>query len=228
MPHTAAVETEGRPIVTVDVALFTLLPEEGLAIVLGTRDRDPFAGRPALFGGFLRPGSDGSATDAAHRLLAEKAGLADVFVEQLMTFSGPDRDPRGWSVSIAYYALVPFGRLAEAKPGLAVWPVGRMPPLAFDHDRIAAAALARLGGKASYSTLPAFLLPKTFTLPELKAVYEAVLGTALNDSAFRRKVMEMRILEEVPEKRGATAGVRRPAQLWRLAADRLVEFDRTV
>ena len=162
-------EAASRPIVTVDVALLALA-DDGLVVLLHPRERAPFAGRLALVGGYLRPGLDRDATAAAGRILADKAGLTDVFVEQLMTFSGPERDPRGWSVSIAYYALVPADRLAAAGDRLVAVPVGRVPPLPFDHDRILAAALDRLRSKSAYSTLPAFLLPETFTLPELKAL----------------------------------------------------------
>lgn len=76
--------------------------------------------------------------------------------------------------------------------------------------------------------MPAFLLGDQFTLPELKAVYEQAIGTKLNDSAFRRKLMEMQILEEVDAKASATAERKRPAQLYRLARHTLTEFDRTV
>ncbi len=148
-----------------------------------------------------------------------------------MTFSGADRDPRGWSVSIVYYALVPESVLAQAgvSKDLRLVEPGAPPSLPFDHGRIVSAALERLRGKASYSSLPAFLLPEQFTLPELKAAYETVMGTPLNDSAFRRKIGDLGIIEEVPEaKSPATAARRRPAQLYRLKQRALVAFDSTV
>jgi 8-oxo-dGTP diphosphatase len=219
-----------RPIVTVDVVLFTIA-DGALKLALIERGRPPFQGKLALIGGYLHPDADSDASAAAHRILEEKAGLADVFVEQLMTFSGPDRDPRGWSVSIAYYALVPHAVLTAAKASatLMLVPADPLPALPFDHSRIVAAALERLRGKSSYSSLPAFLLPPEFTFPELKAVYETVMGQALNDSAFRRKIGDLGIIEEVPEaKSAATALRKRPAQLYRLKKRALVAFDRTV
>lgn len=219
---------EQRPIVTLDCVLLTLR-DGGLHAILHTRPRPPHDGRLALIGGYLRPEEDASLAAAAARILADKTGLHGLFLEQLMTFGGPDRDPRGWSLSVAYYALVPERALAAAAPGLAVLRVGAVPPLPFDHDAILAAALERLRGKGAWSTLPAFLLPETFTLPALKAVYEAVMGERLNDSAFRRKVSELRIIEEVPDARSpATAERRRPAQLYRLARRALVAFDRMI
>ena len=221
---------QARPIVTVDIALFTVV-SGALKLALMVRKRPPYEGRPALVGGYIHPEQDRDATAAAHRLLEEKAGLAGVFVEQLMTFSGADRDPRGWSVSIVYYALVPETVLARsaALKDLMLVDAARVPALPFDHGRIAAAALERLRGKAAYSSLPAFLLPERFTLPELKAAYETVMGAPLNDSAFRRKIGDLGIIEEVPEaKSPATAARRRPAQLYRLKRRARVAFDSTV
>lgn len=220
--------SDSHPILTVDTALFTLRNGR-LCLAVQSRDHAPFAGAPALIGGYVRPASDADTTASAARILADKAGLENVFLEQLMSFSGPDRDPRGWSVSIAHYALVPDAILAAAHGrvgGVTVLPVDSLPPLAFDHDRIVAAALARLRGKSAWSTLPALLLPELFTLPELKAVYETVMGAPLNDSAFRRKIGELRILEPVEAKTAATAETRRPAQLYRLARRGLTAFDR--
>lgn len=219
-----------RPIVTVDAALFTIV-DGALHLALLDRATEPFRGRLALIGGYIHPEEDMDITEAAHRVIRDKAGLHDVFIEQLASFGGARRDPRGWSVSVAYYALVPIARLASSNGGgaLKLTPVDHLPKLPFDHDAIVAAALARLRNKSSYSSLPTFLLPEAFSFPELKAVYETVMGTALNDSAFRRKIGDMKIIEEVPEARSAaTAQRKRPAQLYRRKGAILIEFDRTI
>jgi 8-oxo-dGTP diphosphatase len=224
------VARESRPIVTVDAALFTIL-DGALHVALLERAAQPFHGRVALIGGYLRTDEDNDLAGAVTRILKDKAGLTDIFVEQLMTFGGPERDPRGWSVSVAYYALVPPQKLCDAHnhARLAFARVDRLPSLPFDHAQIVAAALGRLRNKASYSSLPTFLLPAEFTFPELKAVYEIVMGSPLNDSAFRRKIGDMKVIEEVPEGRSpATAQRKRPAQLYRRTSASLVEFDRTV
>ena len=221
---------QARPILTVDIALFTIV-DWALRLALLKRSHGPFEGRAALIGGYIHPDQDRDATAAAHRILKEKAGLTGVFIEQLMTFSGSGRDPRGWSVSIAYFALVPSERLAgsPAAHGLSLVPVERLPSLPFDHTAILSAALERLRGKSAYSTLPAFLLPELFTFPELKSTYETVMGTPLNDSAFRRKISELGIIEEVADaKSPATALRRRPAQMYRLKQRSLIAFDSTV
>jgi 8-oxo-dGTP diphosphatase len=220
-------QAEIRLIVIVDAALFTVV-DDRLCVALQKREREPFKGVPALIGGYVHPQEDADAEAAIARILADKAGLHDVFLEQLQTFSGRGRDPRGWSVSVAYYALAPQDRLAEGAK-LKFVEVDRLPELAFDHRRIVEAALARLRRKGAYSNLPALLLPAEFTFPELKAVYEKVLGAPLNDSAFRRKITELKIIEPVPEGRSpATAERKRPAQLYRLADRALAEWDRTL
>ena len=83
-----------RPIVTVDVALFSL-QDSALSVALLPRDREPYAGRPALIGGWIHVDEDAEAAATAARVLREKAGLEVPYLEQLYTFSGPVRDPRG-------------------------------------------------------------------------------------------------------------------------------------
>lgn len=231
MPVVSYAGPEQRPIATVDIVLVTL-NEDGLRLCLQRREYDPHAGELALIGGYVRPEEDADIEASARRILASKARLDGLYLEQVRSFGGPDRDPRGWSIAIVYLALVPDERLAAAEAAGALRferiDPDHCPPLPFDHGRLIAAALERLRSKASYSTLPAFLLGEQFTLPELKAVYERAMGTPLNDSAFRRKLMEMHILEEIDAKASATAERKRPAQLYRLAKRALTEFDRTV
>ena len=221
---------ESRPIVSVDAALFTIL-DGALHLALLERAAEPFQGRLALIGGYLHTDEDQDLAAAVDRILREKADLTGIFVEQLMTFGARERDPRGWSVSVAFYALAPHQTFLAARPraDLTLVRVDRLPDLPFDHAGIVAAALSRLRNKASYSSLPTFLLPAEFTFPELKAVYEIAMGTGLNDSAFRRKISDMKIIEEVPEARSPpSAQRRRPTQLYRRTSQALVEFDRTV
>jgi 8-oxo-dGTP diphosphatase len=213
-----------RPILTVDVVLATL-KEARLHIVLQERDKPPHAGRLALIGGYVRPEEDQSASAAAARVLLDKAGLIVRVLEQLMTFSGAERDPRGWSASVAYYALLPSEDLPSLpRNPLTVLPLDHARGLPFDHDLIVAKAAERWRRRAAYSTLPAFVLPRVFTLPALRLAYDAVLGRTLNDSAFRRKIDELRVVEPVIG--SASKASARPAQLYRLVDDEMVEFDR--
>lgn len=208
-------ETPATPILcTVDVVLLTL--EHGsLQVALLRRDRAPFAGALALPGGYIHAQEDADAQGSAARVLRDKAGLESPYLEQLATFSGPVRDPRGWSVAVAYCALVPPQVLAQAKDRIALVDVNALPPLPFDHRQIIDTAVQRVRSKSQYSSLPVHLCAEPFTLPQLQAVYEAVLGEAINKVSFRRKVDELAMLEAVP---GAlqTGGAHRPAQLYRV------------
>lgn len=222
----AAEQDYERPIVTVDVVIFTL-GEGGLEALVMRRGAEPFAGSWALPGGFVHVGEDTDLEAAARRVLADKTGIATPYLEQLQAFGDPGRDPRGWSVSVSYMALLARSSV-QPHPDTTRWiPAGGGTALGFDHDRILAAAVTRLRNKVEYTTLPAHLLPDKFTLPDLQRVYEQILGRGLDKSAFRKRVAEADFLEPVPgEKRPAS---NRPAQLYRLkAAYSTVFFDRTL
>lgn len=205
-----------RPILTIDVVLLTLC-DGRLTVVLSHRTAPPFEGEPALIGGYVHTSDDRDAEATVRRVLLEKARLTGVYAEQLRTFSGDDRDPRGWSASIAYIALLPFDRIDRAMPGLLLRPADDPGSLPFDHRHIVAAARDRLRTKGAYSTLPARLLPDSFTLPEMQQVYETVIGERLDQSSFRRKMSELGALEPIEGETRQSSVIRRPAQLYRLA-----------
>jgi 8-oxo-dGTP diphosphatase len=210
---------------TVDVVLLTL-HEQALHVLLLRREREPFAGSLALPGGFIHTAHDASAWDAAARVLAEKTGITSPYLEQLATWSGSQRDPRGWSVSVVYYALVPPAIVPPSDARLQLCPVAALSQgalaLPFDHAGIIELAVQRVRTKSQYSSLPVYLCGEVFTLPQLQAVYEAVLGEPLNKVSFRRKVEELDMLEAVPGQ--LAGGAHRPAQLWRLRAEFLREL----
>lgn len=204
-----------RVICTVDVVLLTLR-EARLEVALLKRDRDPFKGVAALPGGYIHIEEDMDARDAALRVLKAKTGIEAPYLEQLATFSGPARDPRGWSVSIAYYALVSSEVIEQARrPDVKLISVDRLASLPFDHRAILEAAVARLRSKSQYSSLPCYLAGENFTLPQLQRVYETLMGESMNKVSFRRKMTEMDMLEPI-EGGFESAGAHRPAQLYRL------------
>lgn len=202
-------------ICTVDVVLLTL-GDDGLSVALLKREREPYQGVAALPGGYIHTDEDMNGYDAALRVLKNKTAIVPPYLEQLATFSGAARDPRGWSVSLAYYALVPFSVIAKAgHPGVKLVSVDRLHTLPFDHTSIVDTAVERLRSKSQYSSLPCFLAGELFTLPQLQRVYEALMGEPLNKVSFRRKMAEMDVLDPVEGQTDAPSASR-PAQLYRL------------
>jgi 8-oxo-dGTP diphosphatase len=208
-----------RAALTVDCVVFGF-DDGDLKVLLIQRGLDPFKGRWALPGGFVR--LDETLDEAARRELYEEAGLMNVFLEQLFTFSAVDRDPRERVVSVAYYALVKLSdhhAKAATDAANAQWfAVSKAPKLAFDHDEILKAALGRLKGKLNYQPIGFELLPPGFTLSELQHLYEAVLETALDKRNFRKKVLSLGLLQRLEERQ--MSGRHRPAQLYRFDAQK--------
>ncbi|MGI4975976.1 MAG: NUDIX hydrolase [Janthinobacterium lividum] len=212
------------PIATVDAVLMTLHQGE-LSVGLVRRDLAPFAGRLALPGGYVHVPQDRDLDACAARILRAKARVDCRHLEQLATFGGARRDPRGWSLTVAYFALVPVSELTTAGSALLLYPVAKLPALAFDHASIVSAAVERLRGKSSYFALPAFLLPELFTMAELHAVYQQVLGTRLDPASFRRKVTDQDVVEAAESRR---TGTHRPAALYRLRAGQAHRFEHRI
>ncbi|MCP5059283.1 MAG: NUDIX domain-containing protein [bacterium] len=218
-----------RPSLAVDVAILTVIGG-GLEVALVERAEHPNKGHWALPGGFVR--MDESLDRAATRVLTEKAGLADVYLEQLYTFGDPGRDPRTRVVSVGYYALVDHARLATSQdsnltfgridvpwegetggPVEARSPQGQDMPLAFDHADILGMAVKRIRGKLDYTPIGFQLLAETFTLRRLQDVHETILGRTLNKDSFRRRMLASGLLEATGERE--TEVGHRPAELYR-------------
>lgn len=180
------------------------------------REHEPYAGTMALPGGYVHADKDGDAEDAAQRVLLTKTGIRSPYLEQLATFAGAGRDPRGWSVSIVYALVSPeIIEAAVQDHQVQLVSVDRLKRLPFDHADIVRAAVQRVRSKSTYSSLPVYLCGETFTIPRLQAVYEALLGEPINKVSFRRKLNKMDLLEPVE---GAMESGRqnRPAQIYRL------------
>jgi 8-oxo-dGTP diphosphatase len=184
----------------VDCVVFGL-DEEELKVMLIQRALAPFAGKWALPGGFVR--LEETLEEAARRELEEETGLRNIFLEQLFTFGGVDRDPRERVVSVAYYALVNLRDHdvhAASDASAAAWfGVHDVPSLAFDHADILQVALDRLRGKLRYQPIGFELLPKKFTLSQLQRLYELVLERELDKRNFRKRVLAMDLLVELDE-----------------------------
>jgi 8-oxo-dGTP diphosphatase len=207
--------------VSTDVVIFTMRGDR-LCVLLVRREREPFGNLWSLPGGMV--GADEPLDAAARRMLAAKTGVTGVFLEQLFTFGGITRDPRGRVVSVAYYALVPPDRMPSVRdvPNVAWQDVGSLPTLAFDHADIITMARRRLAAKLDYSTIALQLMPEKFTLSELQSVYECILGETLDKRNFRKRLQGLGCLEPTGERH--CGGKHRPAMLFRTKRPGRVEF----
>ena len=200
---------------TVDVVLFCMDNNE-LKTLLVKRKYEPFKGSWALPGGFI---DKSETTDqAAKRELKEETGIDAAYLEQLYTFGGPDRDPRGHVITIAYFALLRNcpDPISGSDAAESEWhSIKKLPNLAFDHKEILKYAIERLQNKFEYTTASFNLLPTKFTLTELQRVYEEILGKELDKRNFRKKILSLDILEATGDMR--KQGASRPAELYKLS-----------
>ena len=221
-----------RPLSGVTVAAFTI-HEDQLWVLLV---KSPKAPRPAAHTPWILPDSpvdverDADLLSCARRVLKETAGVTGAFVEQLGSWGSRKRDPRGWSATHAYIALVtakPDSLPTPGAVGEAQWSAivsdGVERELALDHAEILAAALNRLRSKSEYTSLPAYLLPAEFTLSELQRTFEMVLGRHVEKSAFRTRMLAGDFVVPLDRFR---EGANRPAKLYRLRHRQPVYFPR--
>ncbi len=206
-----------RAALAVDCVVFGLDIDD-LKVLLIQRRIPPFQHAWALPGGFVR--LDETLDVAARRELAEEAGVTDVYLEQLYSFSDIERDPRERVVTVAYYALAKLSdhriRAATDAMGVGWFALDDLPKLAFDHEMIVTTARERLRGKVRYAPVGFELLPPRFSLTQLQRLYEIILGQDLDKRNFRKKILSMDLLVETDE---YEQGVRHRAA-------RLYKFDR--
>ena len=185
-----------------------------LQALLWRRALDPYAGAWALPGGALDPA--GALEESIRRHLAEKVDVREVsHLEQLETWSDPGRDPLRRELATGYLGLVPAGIDPHVPADTAWHPVDRLPALAFDHEAILHAAVARLKAKLSYTNLGFALAPPVFTIAELRDLYSAALGHAVSATNVQRVLLRRGLLEDTGERRRYGRGGGRPAALYR-------------
>ncbi|MDJ0941761.1 MAG: NUDIX domain-containing protein [Woeseiaceae bacterium] len=204
-----------HPAVTVDVAIFSIR-HDALNVLLIKRALAPYQGEWALPGGFVE--IDEALEHAAARELKEETGVDAGYLEQLYTFGRPDRDPRERVISVTYFALIPSDRLeiraASDAEGVGWFPVASLPELAFDHAEILDTAFERLKAKLDYSTIAFQLMPATFTMPELRHVYEVITREEIDKRNFSKKILGLGVIEPTGEEK--REGAHRPAKLYRV------------
>ncbi|MBD5358819.1 MAG: NUDIX hydrolase [Bacteroides sp.] len=187
-----------HPAVTTDCVIFGF-DGMNLKILLIQRGIEPYKGKWALPGGFLKP--DESAEEGALRELKEETGLEYAYIEQFHTYSIPNRDPRERVITIAYLALVKLQKVKGGDDAVnAQWfSVNEVPQLAFDHDVILRDALSRLRERIHFHPIGYDLLPDKFTLKELQTLYESVLGVHFDRRNFAKKMLHLDILTQLDE-----------------------------
>ena len=210
-----------HPAVTTDCVIFGF-DGERLQVLLVERGIEPYKGKWAFPGGFLK--MDETAEEGALRELREETGLERAYILQFHAFSDPHRDPRERVITIAYYALV---KIQEVHGGddaaSARWfPLSEIPSLAFDHDYILRMATQRLREEIHFQPVGFELLPEKFTLKELQALYEAILGISFDRRNFAKKMLHLEILTELDETIWPTP--KREAKLYRFNPDKYEEL----
>lgn len=209
------------PLTTVDMAIFSIV-ESRLQVLLIKRANYPQKGEWALPGGFINLENDPTLLATAHRKLFEKTGISSPYLEQVTTIGSATRDPRGWSVTALYFALIDFNAFHQQESQRlehCEWvdiSKAKSMHLAFDHRLLLDTALDRLINKTRYTALPVSLLPELFTLSELQHIYEIILEQSLDKKAFRRRMIEAGAVIETGQSK--VVG-KRPAQLYRFNQD---------
>ena len=209
------------PLVSVEIAIFTLV-EGKLHILMVERGEFPHKNRSALPGGFVDQKRDKDLTATALRKLVEKTGIKTPHLEQVVSVGNLKRDPRGWSVTVLYMALIPYSPTAAFVENVADakwWPydAALKLSLAFDHSSLIEQARDRLKQKTAYTVLPIHVLKAPFTLTQLQQAFEELMGREIEKKSFRRRMLAVDLLDEVGEGlpeggRGRTAVFYQPKQ----------------
>lgn len=200
---------------SVDAVVFGYDKETGISLTLIKRKNPPFQGTWALPGGLVK--YEESLEAAVHRELKEETGIQVNYLEQLYSYGAPDRDPRNRVVSIAYYGLIrqsQFQLYADTDATEAKWfNIHQLPELAFDHRQIVDTAIRRLKNKTTYEPIGFELLDQKFPFIQLLTLYETIRGKKLDRRNFKKKFLQLGILEELPEKHSLGKG--RPGSVYK-------------
>ncbi|MFC1622690.1 NUDIX domain-containing protein [Patescibacteria group bacterium] len=200
-------------VIATDVVIFTI-KDEKLQVLLIKMKKKPFSEQWACPGGLVKSNED--VDISAKRQLKTKAGVDNIYLEQLYTFGKVRRDPFGRVVSVAYFALIPNAniKLKTTKEYTDVkwFNIDKLPKLAYDHLEIIQTAVERLKAKLTYTNIIYGLLPKDFTLTELQKIYESILNKKLDKRNFRKKILSLKLIKKVNKQKSGEAY--RPADLY--------------
>ena len=219
-----------KPILTVDVAYLSIRDGE-LELLTIKRDKAPHKGELALPGGYVHCNEDENLSETARRVIAEKTQLEPDYIEQVETIASKSRDPRGWTATVLFLALVSSSnhknnnnggdeKLGKDCQWMALNSLKRK-SLAFDHDELLKKVKERLIAKSRYTSIPLYLLPKEFTLSEAQKYFEITTQSTLEKKSFRRRLLDADIVEETGEQ---TQTGKRKAALFRMKETSDIHF----
>lgn len=204
-------------VIATDIVLFTIIDKE-LNVLLIKMNKAPYEGMWAAPGSLVQ--AEESIDDAAKRVLVEKSGIKNAYIEQLATFGKVNRDPFGRVVSVAYLGIIPNPPVllttTEEHREVNWFPVKKLPSLAYDHKEIIKEAYERLKSKLAYTNIATHIVPDEFTLSDLQLTYEIVLGKELDKRNFRKKLFEVKLVKKTGKLDIGKA--HRPAELYRFVS----------
>jgi len=215
--------------VAVDCVILGYQDEE-IKLLLYPRSFEPYKGNWSLLGGFVEDNE--SADEAAARILKLTTGLEQIFLEQVASFSEPNRDLEARVISLAYYALIRIDLHDEecVRENGAYWvSINKLPKLIFDHQQMFEKALVKLQQKAGYSLCGSELLPEMFTLIQLRKLYEAIFQREFDPGNFRKKILSLGVLEKLSvkdasESRKGAFYYKAKSNIGEIDTDRIVKF----
>lgn len=196
--------------ITVDVVILTI-KDDALKVLLVKRNNEPFKGRWAIPGGFIRLSEN--LDDAALRVLKEKTNVDNIYLEQLYTFGDPLRRTDARVITCAYFALIREEDVDVFDSEDVAWhEIYELPPLAFDHKEIVEYSLKRTRERLEMCPVAYQLLNEKFTLTEMQRAYELIMNKVLDKRNFRKKALASKGLRELSEYSKAKS--KRPAKLY--------------
>ncbi|WP_310589855.1 NUDIX hydrolase [Larkinella soli] len=209
------------PHVSIDSVIFGYHDQQLRILLLRWRGLEGWG----LPGGFIRRREPLS--QAAHRILQERTGLEDLFLQQFHVFGDTpyrvrERSPEefiekygldighdNWlferTLSIGYFALVDYSKVTVRTDfftdAYQWWEVGEIPPLLFDQNEEVEKALATLRLQIYHQPIGYNLLPEKFTIPEIHSLYETILGKELDQRNFSKKLLALGLIRKLDERR---------------------------
>jgi ADP-ribose pyrophosphatase YjhB (NUDIX family) len=215
--------------VAVDCVILGYQDEE-IKLLLYPRSFEPYKGKWSLLGGFVEDNE--SADEAASRILKQTTGLEQIFLEQVASFSEPNRDTEARVISLAYYALIRIDLHDEecVRENGAYWvSINKLPQLIFDHQQMFEKALVKLQQKAGYSLVGLELLPEMFTLIQLRKLHESIFQREFDPGNFRKKILSLGVLDKLSvkdasESRKGAFYYKAKSNIGEIETDRIVKF----